>query len=111
MEKNTNVNIQLNELSKKLAGLNITPTVDISKFATALTAINPTALIPVEKLPEDVNSSLRTINKDTKRFHGAKFSLGWFSVHQVTSPCSNKFGYLTSAQVRAFSQLEFTLNN
>lgn len=102
---------QLNELKRKLAELKITPTVDISKLALTLKVINPDALIPVDKLPEDVRSTLRTINNEVKRFHGAKISLSWFPFPSVSSPCSDKFGYLTSAQVRSASKLEFNVNN
>ncbi len=101
--------IEVDELTKKLETLKINPTVEVEKFAIALKKINPIALVPFEKLPEEVQQSIRGLNNETKRFHGAKIALSWFPFPMRFSPCRDKFGYLTSSTVRASSKLNFNV--
>lgn len=100
---------EISEVTKKVTTLKITPTVKIDKFAAAVKAINPNAVIPVAKLPEDVQVSIKALKDKTKRFHGAKIELAWFPFPMRKSPCSDKFGYLTSATVRQSSKLDFNI--
>ncbi|RXK62503.1 hypothetical protein ESA94_05745 [Lacibacter luteus] len=102
---------ELAELTKRMKVLRINPTVNITKFAAAVKKINPNALIPVSKLPEDVVASLKNLKDSAKRFHGAKIPLTWFPPQLIFSPCSDKFGYLTSATVRASSKMDFNVVN
>ncbi|MBK9721981.1 MAG: hypothetical protein IPO78_10250 [Saprospiraceae bacterium] len=105
------ISIEVTELSKKFAQLNIKPTVEISKIVETIKKINPNALIPIEKLSTDIKATLDSLKNETKRFHGAKMSLSWFPPGLVFSSCSDKFGYLTSATVRASSKLDFNVVN
>lgn len=102
---------EVTEVSNKVTSLKITPTVKIEKFAAAVKSINPNAVIPVAKLPEDVRASIKALKDTTKRFHGAKIELAWFPFPMRFSPCSDKFGYMTSDTVRASSKLDFNVVN
>jgi hypothetical protein len=97
------------ELAKTVQRLKIRTTAKIEDFARAVKNINPIALVPIEKLPEDVKASLSTLKESTKRFHGAKINLLWFPTVMRASPCADKFGYLTSATVRQSSRLDFNV--
>lgn len=99
--------VELDELSKKLSELKISKPINLNRFAFAVKQINPNALVPIEKLPEDVKATLQSLKNETKRFHGAKLSLNWFPFPLRFSPCSDKFGYLTSNTVRQSSKLDF----
>jgi Animal haem peroxidase len=101
--------LEITELTKRLKTININPTVDIEKFAVALKKINPLSLLPFEKLPIEIQESVKSLSSQTKRFHGAKIALSWFPFPMVFSPCSDKFGYLTSATVRQSSKLDFNI--
>jgi hypothetical protein len=57
------------------------------------------------RLPVDIRSSLEAVRPEHGRFHGAKFSLGYFPAHEVFSSAADKFGYMTKAKVRAASRL------
>lgn len=103
--------VELTELSKKLKSNNIKPTVDLEKFAIALKHIDPHALIPLNKLPEDKRITLNSLRGQARSFHGAKVSLLWFPFPLRKSPCSDKFGYLTSKTVRDSSKLDFNIVN
>lgn len=110
-KETSDVNNKLRELSKKLTEFKIKPTVSLNTFADTIVKINPNALIPIPRLSEEIRSSLKTLNDQTKRFHGAKISLSWFPGRLVFSRCSDKFGYLTSSTVRTSSKLEFDTVN
>ncbi len=97
------------ELSKKLKSLKITPTVKIEDFAKAVKNIDPNALIPFEKLPEEIKASVKALKEKEKRFHGSKISPLWFPFSMIDSPCGDKFGYLTSETVRQSSKLDFNV--
>ncbi|MFK4836120.1 heme peroxidase family protein [Microbacterium sp. ZW T2_14] len=57
------------------------------------------------RLPVDIRGSLEAVRPEHGRFHGAKFSLGYFPAHEVFSSAADKFGYLTKPKVRAASRL------
>lgn len=101
--------VEIAEISKKVESLKITPTVKIDRFAEAVRTINPQALVPFEKLPDDVRASVKALKNDIRRLHGSKFELLWFPFPMRTSPCNDKFGYLTSDTVRASSKLDFNI--
>jgi hypothetical protein len=98
--------IEIDQLSKKLTELKISKPQNMEKFAFAVKQINPNALVPIEKLPEDVRATLENLKNETKRFHGAKINLSWFPFPMIFSPCNDKFGYLTSNTVRQSSKLD-----
>lgn len=98
--------IELENLSKKITDLKISKPLNLEKFAFAVKHINPNALIPVSRLPEDVQATLASLKNETKRFHGAKITLNWFPFPMRSSPCNDKFGYLTSNTVRQSSKLD-----
>jgi hypothetical protein len=98
--------VEINQLSKRLTELKISKPQNLEKFAFAVKQINPKALVPIEKLPEDVRATLESLKNETKRFHGAKIALSWFPFSMRFSPCNDKFGYLTSNTVRQSSKLD-----
>ena len=98
--------VELDSLSKRLKDSKIEQPANLEKFALAVKMINPNALIPIEKLPEDVKATLNSLNSEAKRFHGAKIELSWFPFPMRFSPCNDKFGYLTSNTVRQSSKLD-----
>ncbi|MGX5773055.1 peroxidase family protein [Microbacterium trichothecenolyticum] len=57
------------------------------------------------RLPVDIRASLELVRPSHGRFHGAKFSLGYFPAHDVFATDADKFGYLTKPRVRARSRL------
>ena len=58
------------------------------------------------RLPVDIRASLEAVRPEHgRRFHGAKFSLGYFPQHEVFSAAADKFGYLTKSRVRKASRL------
>ncbi|MFT4136221.1 peroxidase family protein [Microbacterium sp.] len=61
--------------------------------------------VSVQDLPLDIRESLKAVRPEIGRFHGAKFSLGYFPSHDVFSRCADRFGYLTSSAVRTASKL------
>ncbi len=77
-------------------------------LAAAVNKINPAASVPIKDMPEDIRGSLKNIRASSKRFHGIKLNLGYFPFPWITSPCADKFGYLSPALVRATSKLPFT---
>lgn len=98
--------VEIDQLSKRLTELKISKPQNLEKFAFAVKQINPSALVPIEKLPEDVRATLESMKNETKRFHGAKIALSWFPFPMRFSPCNDKFGYLTSNTVRQSSKLD-----
>ncbi len=101
--------LEISELTTRLKSINIMPTVDIEKFAQVVKRINPNSLLPFDKLPLEIQESVKSLSNQTKRFHGAKIALSWFPFPMVFSPCIDKFGYLTSATVRQSSRLDFNV--
>jgi hypothetical protein len=57
------------------------------------------------RLPVDIRASLEAVRPEVGRFHGAKFSLGYFPQHDVFSSAADKFGYMTTDEVREASRL------
>ncbi len=97
---------EIDQLSKRLTELKISKPQNLEKFAFAVKQVNPKALVPIEKLPEDVRATIASLKNETKRFHGAKIALSWFPFPMRFSPCNDKFGYLTSNTVRQSSKLD-----
>jgi hypothetical protein len=60
-------------------------------------------------LSEEKEASIRALKPELKRFHGAKVLLSYFPNSTVTSPCADKYGYLTPASVRTATKLPFTV--
>ncbi len=96
------------DLRARINELNVKPTVALDQFLTSVNRIKP-AEVPIEKLPEDVKTSIRALKPETRRFHGAKLSLSWFPFPSVTSPCADRFGYMSSAATRAATKLPFNV--
>lgn len=95
------------DLEKKLTELNLKRPVNFKSILESVNKINQVPLLAEANQPEDVRSSVKALTPVIKRFHGAKLSLSWFPVPMVLSPCSDKFGYMSSAAVRSASKLPF----
>lgn len=100
--------LNLKELDRRLARLKMSPVIDKKKLIASLNRINPAAAIPIAKLPDERRKSLRSLKPSIKRFHGAKLSPFYFPFPWLTSPCANKFGYMSPSSVRSATKLPFT---
>jgi hypothetical protein len=103
--------IATEELQSRLINSNIKPTLPLKDILVSVNKINPGSPLPVTKMPEDLQKSLRILKPDTKRFHGLKIPLTWFPFPSIFSPCADRFGYMSTAAVRAASKLPFNLTN
>jgi len=101
----------LGMLENRVLELNIRPSVEAKKLLSIVNKINPKALLPIEKMPEDMRKSLQVLKPGTRRFHGIKLNLGYFPFPLIKSVCADKFGYLSSAALRASSALPFNVAN
>lgn len=99
---------ELLDLRTRVTELNLKPTVALEQLLASVNRIKPAAL-PVEKLPEDIKTSIRALKPETRRFHGAKLSLTWFPFPALSSPCADHFGYMSSAATRAATKLPFNV--
>jgi hypothetical protein len=97
------------DIEKKLLELNVNATVPIKKLLATINKINPEAILPMTKMPEDIRKSIQALKPGTRRFHGIKVNLGYFPFPLVKSPCADKFGYLSPTSVRASSKLPFNI--
>jgi hypothetical protein len=92
--------ISAEDLHKRLRELNLTSTVSPQQLLVAINHINPNALVPITKLPEEVRETLATLKPTARSFHGAKMQLSWFPQAALASPCADRFGYMTTPAVR-----------
>jgi hypothetical protein len=69
--------------------------------------IDPQARVPIADLPRDIRATLESLKREAHRFHGAKVSLAWFPWPRISSPCADKFGYLTPPGIRLTTRLPF----
>jgi hypothetical protein len=100
--------LTLPELRKRLIEINVQPTVTPEQLLHTLNRIKP-APVPMERLPEEIKSSIRALKPDLRRFHGTKIELAWFPFPFVTSLCADRFGYLSSAATRNATKLPFNV--
>lgn len=61
------------------------------------------------QLEREKRQSIQAMRSDLKRFHGLKIPIRWFPWWRWNTPCSDKFGYLTSSRIRRQTQLR--MNN
>jgi hypothetical protein len=104
----TTKKIAVSDLRRRLNDLNIRPTVSVEELRETINRIKPPR-VPEDKLPEDIRASIRALKPQTRRFHGAKIELSWFPIPPFFSPCADKFGYMSSAAVRAATKLPFNV--
>ena len=100
--------LTLLELRKRLTELNLRITVPLEQLLNSVNRIKP-ATAPVEKLPEDIKASIPALKPGARRFHGTKIPLFWFPFPWLSSACADKFGYMSSAAVRAATKLPFNV--
>ena len=100
--------LALTDLRKRVTELNLRPTAPLEQLLATLNRIKPAA-VPVEKLPEEIKTSVRALKPETRRFHGVKLELSWFPFPWVTSACADKFGYMSSLATRNATKLPFNV--
>jgi hypothetical protein len=100
--------LELMELRKRTTDLNVRATVPLEQLLTAVNRIKPAAM-PMERLPEDLKESVPALKPASRRFHGTKIPLYWFPFPWLSSACADKFGYMSSAAVRAATKLPFNV--
>lgn len=64
-------------------------------------------VLPWSARPSEVKASAAALSKAQQGLHGAKLPLFWFPFPWRTSPCVDKFGYLTPRSLRLASRLPF----
>ncbi len=92
---------------ERASKLKIQPTVPMARLLASLNRVRLDSPQPVARMPEDVRASVQALKPPVRRVHGSKFSLLWFPFPSVVSPCADRFGYMSSATVRAASALPF----
>lgn len=100
--------LALAELRKRMNELNLRSTLPLERLLPSINRIKP-APVPVEKLPEEIKTSVQMLRPQARRFHGVKLQLSWFPFPGVTSPCADRFGYLSSPATRAATKLPFNV--
>jgi hypothetical protein len=98
--------VALPDLRKRLIDLNLRISVPVEKLLESVNRIKP-APEPVEKLPTDVKASIPALKPRIRRFHGTKIPLYWFPIPGLSTPCADRFGYMSSALTRATTRLPF----
>jgi hypothetical protein len=94
------------DLRKRASEINLRPTVSLEQLLSSVNRIKP-ALVPVEKLPQDVKESIPAMKPAARRFHGVKIPLYWFPFPWLSSACADRFGYMSSPATRASTKLPF----
>jgi Animal haem peroxidase len=94
-------------LSRRVRALNMQLPIEEERISKALDRINPEAAVPIARLPEEIQETLATLKPRLRSFHGAKMSLAWFPRPMLSSPCADKFGYMSSAITRSLTKLPF----
>ena len=77
----------------------------------AASHIRVAAPMPVSKLPDEIVQSVEALQPKHRSMHGAKYSLAYFPGSRVRRAGGDRFGYMSSTQVRASSRLPFTPGN
>ena len=95
------------EVRRRARALNLQIDPNDAKLLGDVGRINPRARRPVSSFPEDVRESLEAVQPQTRRFHGSKFSLGFFPFRTLVSPCMDRFGYMAPEPVRRRTRLTF----
>ena len=96
----------VSQLKDRISNLGLAPTVSPDKLLESANRINPS---PRQQLPAEVKASVRALAPKTRRVHGAKLALSWFPIPSITSPCSDRFGYLSSEAIRSETKLPFNI--
>jgi hypothetical protein len=98
--------LTLLDLRKRINELNLRVTVPLEQLLDSVNRIKP-APAPVERLPEEIKSSIRALRPQARRFHGAKLELSWFPFPTLISSCADRFGYMSSVATRTATKLPF----
>jgi hypothetical protein len=91
----------------RLEELGLQPSVDVSRLVAAAKQLDRSRLPADVEEPEDVRESVHALAPRAKRFHGAKVPARWIPPRLLSSPCSDKFGYLSSRATRRATSLPF----
>lgn len=86
---------------------NLKFTASLDQLLASVNRIKP-ADVPVEAMPDDVQQSILALKQEVRRTHGTKIPLNWFPYPWSSSVCGDRFGYMSSASVRAATRLPFT---
>lgn len=103
--------LKMADLEKQLSTLKIKIPAAKEKYLKAINVLRALPAMPFEAMPEEIKVSERNLRPEVKRFHGAKIALGWFPFQAISSPCADKFGYMSSVAVRNASKLPFNIQN
>ncbi len=73
--------------------------------------INSASAAPMSRAPGEMRESVGALKSEEKRFHGARISLAWFPWSRLSTPCGDRFGYMTPDAVRAAFKIPVTSEN
>lgn len=96
-------------LRKEAEALPPAPRFGVDAVLESIAAVRPR--VDQDELPVDVRESLVHLRGPVARFHGAKFSLGYFPFPSFASDCADRFGYLTKPATRSASRLPVNAAN
>src|SRR5262245_38982352 len=80
-------------------------------LAAANALVPSRAALSVRAMPDEIRSTLQSMRAPDRSLHGSKFSLAYFRSSVTTSPCADKFGYLSSPLIRSTTRLPFDANS
>jgi hypothetical protein len=98
--------IELDQLQNRVGDLELELTVPIEDILKSANRIDTGA--KKESLAE-VKASVAALKPETRRVHGAKLALAWFPFPSVTSPCTDRFGYMSVEATRTATKLPFNV--
>jgi Animal haem peroxidase len=102
-----NAEVSPEELGRRARNERIPASSRAEELGPVIRKIDPDARVPLERLPEQVQESIKALTFAHRGLHGAKLSLAWFPWPSFSSRCADKFGYLTPPLIRASTRLPF----
>lgn len=98
--------IELDQLQNRVDDLELELTVPIEDILKSANRIDTGAK---KESSAEVKASVAALKPETRRVHGAKLALAWFPFPSVTSPCTDRFGYMSVEATRTATKLPFNV--
>ena len=98
--------VALDQLQGRADDLELELTVPVEDLLKSANRIDTTSK---QESSAEVKASVSALKPETRRVHGAKLALAWFPFPSVTSPFTDRFGYLSDAATRTATKLPFNV--
>lgn len=98
--------IELDQLQNRVDDFELELTVPIEDILKSANRIDTGAK---KESSAEVKASVAALKPETRRVHGAKLALAWFPFSSVTSPCTDRFGYMSVEATRTATKLPFNV--